>query len=66
MSNELNLKANRSQDDNAAWKAIVAKYQKSSTPLALWQIAGRGVSRARVHHFSRLRARLIFQGTLGE
>ena len=39
MSNELNLKANRSQDDNAAWKAIVAKYQKSSTPLALWQIA---------------------------
>jgi len=38
MSNSLNSDTTRPQVDNVAWKAIVAEYQKSSTPLALWQI----------------------------
>jgi omega-6 fatty acid desaturase (delta-12 desaturase) len=38
MSNSLNSGTTKPQVDNAAWKEIVAKYQKSSTPLALWQI----------------------------
>jgi omega-6 fatty acid desaturase (delta-12 desaturase) len=33
------MEATQPQPDNAAWKAIVAEYQKSSAPRALWQIA---------------------------
>jgi omega-6 fatty acid desaturase (delta-12 desaturase) len=38
MSDPLNMEATQTQPDNAAWKAIVAEYQKSSAPRALWQI----------------------------
>jgi acyl-lipid omega-6 desaturase (Delta-12 desaturase) len=38
MTNDLNLPHPKPQPDNAAWKEIVAKYQKPSTWRALWQI----------------------------
>ena len=38
MSSPLNSATSKPQVDNAVWKEIVAKYQKSSAPLALWQI----------------------------
>jgi omega-6 fatty acid desaturase (delta-12 desaturase) len=39
MSDPLNMEATQTQPENAAWKAIVAEYQKSSASRALWQIA---------------------------
>src|SRR5665213_2241084 len=38
MTNDLNSIPAKPRADNAAWKEIVAKYQKSSTWRALWQI----------------------------
>ena len=38
MTNEMNSIPEKPQVDNAAWKAVVLKYQKPSTWRALWQI----------------------------
>jgi omega-6 fatty acid desaturase (delta-12 desaturase) len=38
MTNDLNSAQKKSQPDTSAWKSIVAKYQKSSTWRATWQI----------------------------
>src|ERR1039457_3217582 len=38
MTNDLSSTDAKPQTDNAAWKEIVAKYQKPSTWRALWQI----------------------------
>ena len=38
MTKDLNSTEFKPQTDNAAWKAIVAKYQQSSTWRALWQM----------------------------
>ena len=38
MTNDLNTPPAKPNADNAAWKEIVAQYQKPSTWRALWQI----------------------------
>jgi len=38
MTTDLKSVPPKPRADNAAWQAIVLKYQKPSTPRALWQI----------------------------